>query len=47
MNIREIFAQHDTTFSFEFFPPKTDPAWEELFVTIAQLGGTLHLRSSR
>jgi methylenetetrahydrofolate reductase (NADPH) len=37
MHIRDIFAQHDTTFSFEFFPPKTDEASEELFVTIARL----------
>src|SRR5262249_57146746 len=25
------------TFSFEFFPPKTDVAWEELFRNIARL----------
>jgi methylenetetrahydrofolate reductase (NADPH) len=37
MHIGDIFRQHETTFSFEFFPPKTDKAWEELFVTIAQL----------
>jgi methylenetetrahydrofolate reductase (NADPH) len=37
MHIRDIFAQNPTTFSFEFFPPKTDLAWEELFVTISQL----------
>jgi methylenetetrahydrofolate reductase (NADPH) len=37
MHIRDIFAQHDTTFSFEFFPPKTDEASEELFVTISRL----------
>src|SRR5262245_1168013 len=37
MHIRDIFRDHGTTFSFEFFPPKTDAAWEELFVTIAQL----------
>src|ERR1700676_3746687 len=37
MHIRDIFQQHRTTFSFEFFPPKTDEAWEELFVTIARL----------
>jgi methylenetetrahydrofolate reductase (NADPH) len=37
MNIRDIFAQHQTTFSFEFFPPRTDAAWEELFVHIADL----------
>jgi methylenetetrahydrofolate reductase (NADPH) len=37
MHIRDIFRDHKTTFSFEFFPPKTDAAWEELFVTIASL----------
>lgn len=37
MHIRDIFAQDATTFSFEFFPPKTDEAWEELFRTIATL----------
>src|SRR6516162_11016155 len=37
MHIQDIFRQHATTFSFEFFPPKSDAAAEELFVTIAQL----------
>ncbi|MCE9533094.1 MAG: methylenetetrahydrofolate reductase [NAD(P)H] [Planctomycetes bacterium] len=37
MHIQDIFAEHETTFSFEFFPPKTDAAWEELFVTISRL----------
>ena len=37
MHIRDIFAAHPTTFSFEFFPPKTEPAWEELFRNIARL----------
>jgi methylenetetrahydrofolate reductase (NADPH) len=37
MHIRDVFAQHETTFSFEFFPPKTDAASEELFATIARL----------
>src|SRR5438309_4025785 len=37
MHIQDIFRAHRTTFSFEFFPPKTDAAWEELFVNIAQL----------
>jgi methylenetetrahydrofolate reductase (NADPH) len=37
MHIRDIIARDRTTFSFEFFPPKTDTAWEELFRTIAQL----------
>lgn len=37
MHIQDIFQAHQTTFSFEFFPPKSNEAWEELFVTIAQL----------
>jgi methylenetetrahydrofolate reductase (NADPH) len=37
MHIQDIFAQHPTTFSFEFFPPKSDAASEELFRTIAAL----------
>jgi methylenetetrahydrofolate reductase (NADPH) len=37
MHIQDIFAQHRTTFSFEFFPPKTDAAAEELFRTVARL----------
>src|SRR5262249_21841482 len=37
MHIRDIFQQDRTTFSFEFCPPKTDQAAEELFATIAQL----------
>jgi methylenetetrahydrofolate reductase (NADPH) len=41
MHIREIFAQHRTTFSFEFMPPKTDEAAEQLYQTIAELE-TLH-----
>src|SRR5207248_1124845 len=34
---QDIFREHATTFSFEFFPPKSDEAAEELFVTIAHL----------
>ena len=37
MHILDIFQDHPTTFSFEFFPPKTDAASEELFEVIAQL----------
>jgi methylenetetrahydrofolate reductase (NADPH) len=37
MHIRDIFDSHAPTFSFEFFPPKTDEASDELFTTIAQL----------
>jgi methylenetetrahydrofolate reductase (NADPH) len=37
MHIRDIFQHDQTTFSFEFFPPKSDKAWAELFETIALL----------
>ena len=37
MHIQDIFQTRPTTFSFEFFPPKTDKASDELFATIAQL----------
>src|SRR5579884_3645110 len=37
MHVQDIFREHRTTFSFEFFPPKTDAASEELFGTIASL----------
>lgn len=37
MHIQDIFQEHPTTFSFEFFPPKTDQASEELFGAIARL----------
>jgi methylenetetrahydrofolate reductase (NADPH) len=37
MHIREILKAHRPTFSFEFFPPKTEQGFEELFVTIARL----------
>ncbi|MFI5458216.1 MAG: methylenetetrahydrofolate reductase [NAD(P)H] [Isosphaerales bacterium] len=37
MHIQDIFKARSTTFSFEFFPPKTDKASTELFETIAQL----------
>ena len=37
MHILDILARDATTFSFEFFPPKTDAASNELFGTIAQL----------
>jgi len=37
MHIRDIFAQHGTTFSFEFFPAKTDVAAAELFANIREL----------
>lgn len=37
MHILDIFQAHPTTFSFEFFPPRTDKASEELFRNIAHL----------
>ncbi len=37
MHILDIFTAHPTTFSFEFFPPRTDAAGEALFGVIAQL----------
>jgi methylenetetrahydrofolate reductase (NADPH) len=37
MHIQEILQSRPTTFSFEFFPPKTDRASNELFATITQL----------
>jgi methylenetetrahydrofolate reductase (NADPH) len=37
MHIQDIFASHPTTFSFEFFPPRTPEAWEDLFTNIAEL----------
>jgi 5,10-methylenetetrahydrofolate reductase len=35
--LQDIFQASPTTFSFEFFPPKTEKASEELFETIAHL----------
>lgn len=37
MHIRDIFSRHATTFSFEFFPPKTAEASETLFQNIREL----------
>lgn len=37
MHIRDIFAQHATTCSFEFFPPKNLESSNQLFASIAQL----------
>lgn len=37
MHIREIFNAQRTTFSFEFFPPKSIEAADALFATIADL----------
>ena len=37
MHIRDIFASHQTTLSFEFFPPKTTADAEALYENIARL----------
>jgi methylenetetrahydrofolate reductase (NADPH) len=37
MQVKEILKGSKTTFSFEFFPPKTTSGWEKLFLTIADL----------
>jgi len=37
MHIRDIFARHATTCSFEFFPPKNLEAANQLYASIAQL----------
>lgn len=35
MHVQDIFDRHSVTFSFEFFPPKSDKAWDELFGRIS------------
>lgn len=35
LHIRDILARDGMTASFEFFPPRTDAGWGELFATIA------------
>lgn len=37
MHIQDIFHRHATTFSFEFFPPKSEAAAEALYQSIAEL----------
>ena len=37
MHILDIFKEQRTTFSFEFFPPRTPQAADDLYRTIAQL----------
>src|ERR1039458_5806731 len=37
MHIQDIFRNHPTTISFEFFPPKTAEASEALYQTILEL----------
>jgi methylenetetrahydrofolate reductase (NADPH) len=36
MHIADVFARDPVTFSFEFFPPKSEAGWEALFATIAE-----------
>ena len=54
MHIKDILASGETTFSFEFFPPRTPASTEKLFETIVQLESGFrrhfverHLRSGR
>ncbi|MBL9150667.1 MAG: methylenetetrahydrofolate reductase [NAD(P)H] [Phycisphaerae bacterium] len=35
MHVADILSRETTTYSFEFFPPKTETGWESLFGTIA------------
>ncbi|MCC6884503.1 MAG: methylenetetrahydrofolate reductase [NAD(P)H] [Verrucomicrobiales bacterium] len=37
MHISDILQRHPTTFSFEFFPPKTPEGFEALYQTISEL----------
>ena len=37
MHIRDILSDNQPSLSFEFFPPRTDVAWEELYQTIREL----------
>lgn len=37
MLVKDILASAKTSFSFEFFPPKTTEAWENLFCSIKEL----------
>jgi methylenetetrahydrofolate reductase (NADPH) len=37
MRIAELYARQRPVVSFEFFPPKTDPGYESLYRTIAEL----------
>jgi methylenetetrahydrofolate reductase (NADPH) len=37
MQVKDILAQRQPSFSFEFFPPKTDEGWGKLFESIAEL----------
>ncbi len=35
MHVGDIFRRDSMTFSFEFFPPRTDAGWEALFRRIS------------
>ena len=37
MHIQDIFSRHQTTISFEFFPPKTEASADKLYQTIIDL----------
>jgi methylenetetrahydrofolate reductase (NADPH) len=37
VKVIDILSESKITFSFEFFPPKTEPGWEKLFNTISEL----------
>jgi len=37
MQVKDILARRQPSFSFEFFPPKTDEGWGKLFESIAEL----------
>lgn len=37
MHILDILARRRPSFSFEFFPPKSSAAWDELYATIVEL----------
>jgi methylenetetrahydrofolate reductase (NADPH) len=37
MHIKDILKQRSPSFSFEFFPPRSESAWEELYQTILDL----------
>jgi len=37
MHIRDILAARHPSFSFEFFPPRSAPAWEDLYQAIREL----------
>lgn len=37
MKVKQLLEESQTTFSFEFFPPKTSTGWDNLFNTISDL----------